>query len=163
MTDATEVPAPPLPSPPSVRCRSEEGPASSPLAAAPVDRPDSWSTLWLTDRDIQFFTAVAAVVLVLLIVRWVQLSGWGRDEVEIDRLAPLEQTYRLDLNTATWVEFSQLEGVGETLALRIVEHRETNGLYRSVDDLDAVKGIGPKTLERLRPFLRVELRPEPAR
>lgn len=142
-------------------------PPSSSLPQHPTEEPvagpsqapeskDSWSTLWLTDRDIAVFTMLAFVVLALLGVRWAQLSGWGRHEIEIERLTPIEYSYRLDLNTATWVEFAQLEGVGETLAMRIVEDRATNGPFQSVDELDRVKGIGPKTLERLRPYLKAE-------
>src|SRR5690606_36698330 len=97
-------------------------------------------------------------VFVLLVVRWGQLSGWGMHEIEIDRLTPLEYSYRLDPNDATWVELAQLDGVGEALAIRIVEDREANGPFRSIEDLDRVKGIGPKLLERLRPYLRIETR-----
>lgn len=170
MTDATEVP--PRPSWWRSAAATDAGrekttgavppqaqPPAEPAPATPPDRPASWATLWLTDRDVGVFTALAAIVLVLLVVRWLQISGWGMHEVAIERLQPLELTYRLDLNTATWVELSQLDGVGETLALRIVEHRETHGPFHSVDDLDAVKGIGPKTLDRLRPFLRVKGEP----
>jgi competence protein ComEA len=41
------------------------------------------------------------------------------------------------------------------LARRIVADREQNGPFRSVDDLARVKGIGPKTLEHLRPWVRL--------
>ncbi len=46
-------------------------------------------------------------------------------------------------------------GIGETLARRIVEHRAQRGPFRSVDQLTDVKGIGPKTLRRVRGYLRV--------
>ena len=146
------------------RRASTAAPAASSVAA-PVDQadapaPGSWATLWLTDRDIVVFTGLAATLLVLLVVRWGQLSGWGAQEIEIERLTPLEHRYRLDLNAATWVELAQLENVGETLALRIVEDREVNGPFRTIDDLDRVKGIGPKTLERLRTYVRVSV-PDP--
>lgn len=169
MSDATDTPPRPSParrtSAGGTRVAATPSPVSTdrPAAASPTadDRRPAWATLWLTDRDILAFTAIAVFALVLLIGRWLQISGWGLREVAIERLQPLELTYRLDLNSATWVEFAQLDGVGETLAERIVEHRQTHGPYLSVDDLDAVKGIGPKTLERLRPYLRVEI-PKPA-
>jgi competence protein ComEA len=78
------------------------------------------------------------------------------DPVEVDRLPERIYDYRIDLNRATWVELMQLPGVGETLAQRILEHRDEHGPFQSVDDLDTVKGIGPKTLEKLRPLLFVE-------
>ncbi|MBA3313318.1 MAG: helix-hairpin-helix domain-containing protein [Planctomycetota bacterium] len=115
----------------------------------------SWATCWLTDRDLLVFTMLAGVMLVLLVVRWAELSGWGTREIEIERLTPLPYNFRLDPNTATWVELAQLDGVGETLAVRIVEDREANGPFRTLDDLDRVKGIGAKTLDRLRPYLQI--------
>ncbi len=151
-TSAPESDAAPSP-PPRDRPAVEVAWSSPDVADANPDR--WWATCWLTDRDVAVFTAVAAAVLALLVVRWGELSGWGATPVEIERLAPLELDTRLDLNAATWVELSQLDGVGETLAERIVERREMRGPFESVDDLDAVKGIGPKTLERLRPHLVV--------
>jgi competence protein ComEA len=48
----------------------------------------------------------------------------------------------------------QLPEIGEALAKGIVESREQDGPFASHDDLDRVRGIGPKTLERIRPYLR---------
>ncbi|WP_145279804.1 ComEA family DNA-binding protein [Tautonia plasticadhaerens] len=52
-------------------------------------------------------------------------------------------------------ELEALPGIGPTLAARIIERRP----YRSVEELVEVKGIGLKTLERLRPLVRVGTRP----
>jgi competence protein ComEA len=60
-------------------------------------------------------------------------------------------TYRLV--DSDWPEFVALPEIGELLAKRIVEYREKSGPFSSVDQLQRVRGIGPKTLERLRPFL----------
>lgn len=56
---------------------------------------------------------------------------------------------RLNLNTATQLELESLPRVGPTLAARIRAGRP----YRSVEELDAVKGIGAATLRALRPFV----------
>jgi competence ComEA-like helix-hairpin-helix protein len=61
----------------------------------------------------------------------------------------------LDLNRATPDELTTLPGVGLALALRIVQARETGGLFASVDDLRRVKGLTVTRLERLRPLLTV--------
>ena len=47
----------------------------------------------------------------------------------------------------------QLPGIGETLARRIVESRRSEGRFFEADDLQRVQGIGPKTLQRVRPYL----------
>jgi competence protein ComEA len=59
----------------------------------------------------------------------------------------------VDLNSADVGTLRQLPGVGPHLAARIVEHRSKQGPFGSVDDLRAVPGIGPATLERLRPVV----------
>jgi competence protein ComEA len=60
----------------------------------------------------------------------------------------------LDLNTAGVVALVVLPGIGPTRAEAIVQHRQSDP-FRSVDDLLQVHGIGPKTLEKLRPFVHV--------
>ncbi len=57
---------------------------------------------------------------------------------------------RINLNTATLDELDVLPGVGEVLARRIVEFREQNGPFRSVDDLIHVEGISARTIEDFR-------------
>lgn len=56
---------------------------------------------------------------------------------------------RVDLNTASASELSDgLNGVGPSKAQAIVEHREQNGPFESVDDLVLVKGVGASILEQ---------------
>ena len=50
----------------------------------------------------------------------------------------------------------ELQGVGLSRAQAIVEYREKNGAFKSVDDLKKVKGIGAKTLEQNRSNLRFD-------
>ena len=61
----------------------------------------------------------------------------------------------IDINSATAKEFERLSGIGPQIAGRIVAYREQHGAFKRVDDLTKVRGIGPKTLERLRPHLRM--------
>lgn len=141
----------------SLRTEPPSRDAASPCRpAVPVDRPESdAAVLWLRRLDQVFVAALLAAVLVLLAVHWVRLSRWGTRPVEIVRQTSQELEYQLDINTATWVEWMQLDGIGDTLARRIVAEREQHGPFRSLDDLRRVKGIGPKTLEKLRPWIRV--------
>jgi competence ComEA-like helix-hairpin-helix protein len=61
---------------------------------------------------------------------------------------------RLDVDRATAAEFERLPGIGPALAARIVADRASKGPFSAPDGLLRVRGIGPKTLDRLRPFLR---------
>ena len=60
----------------------------------------------------------------------------------------------LDLDSASVAELDRLPGIGPVLAARIVEHRRVHGRFHHVDELLLVPGIGPRLLERLRPWLR---------
>ena len=60
----------------------------------------------------------------------------------------------IDINTAGADELRQLPGIGPALSARIIQAREQRP-FQSVDELHRVKGIGVKTLESLRPFVKV--------
>jgi competence protein ComEA len=61
----------------------------------------------------------------------------------------------LELNTASAQDLEALPGIGPVLAGRIIQHRETHGPYKTLEDLLAVPGIGKKKLAQLTPFLMV--------
>ena len=69
--------------------------------------------------------------------------------------APRPGLTSLDLNRATALELDALPGVGPVLAGRIIAHRESHGPFRDVEDLLAVRGIGPRLFARLRPRVTV--------
>jgi competence protein ComEA len=61
----------------------------------------------------------------------------------------------LDLNRAGAAELDALPGVGPVLAARIIEQRRRFGPFHRVDDLRAVRGVGPRLLARIRPLVTV--------
>jgi competence protein ComEA len=61
----------------------------------------------------------------------------------------------LDLNSATVKQLVTLPGVGPTTARAIVEFRDKSGPFRRVEDLLAIRGISPRKLEQLRPYVTV--------
>ena len=65
----------------------------------------------------------------------------------------------IDLNTASAQGVESLPGIGPVMAGRIVAHREVNGPFAAVDDIQDVPGIGPKTLESIRSLVTVSGRP----
>lgn len=60
----------------------------------------------------------------------------------------------IDPNAAQRAEWDRLPGIGPVTAIAIVRHRQAEGPFRGPADLLAVRGIGPRTLERLEPWLR---------
>jgi hypothetical protein len=119
-----------------------------------------------TARDRYARSAAAPLLVLVPIVAWLTLSG-------PQRVAPPQEGERgsnaaliksgIDPNVAEWWELTALPRVGEVTAKRIVAYREQHRgqspdgcVFRAADDLARVHGIGPKTVERLRPFLRFE-------
>ena len=59
----------------------------------------------------------------------------------------------ININRATKSEFDSLVGIGPVIAARIVSYRNQNGPFMALEDLIKVPGVGPKTLEKMRPRL----------
>jgi competence ComEA-like helix-hairpin-helix protein len=71
-------------------------------------------------------------------------------EEELARSGPAP----LDPNAAGRAEWDRLPGIGPATAIAIVEHRASHGPFRGPGDLLEVRGVGPRTVEKLDPFLR---------
>ena len=61
----------------------------------------------------------------------------------------------INLNTATAEQLQTLPRIGPSLAARIISWRDAHGGFKSVDELDAVPGIGPSLMSSLRPLVTV--------
>ena len=59
----------------------------------------------------------------------------------------------VNINTASQSELESLPGIGPSKAAAILQHRSDFGPFQTVEQLDDVPGIGPATLESLRPFV----------
>jgi competence protein ComEA len=62
----------------------------------------------------------------------------------------------VNINTATAAELETLPRIGPTMAERILEYREANGLFETIEDIQNVPGIGPATFEGLGDLITVE-------
>ena len=98
-----------------------------------------------------FLRVLVAVTLCLLGWQWFRAVNDRPEGVTIERGV----YFRIDINTDDWRELDVLDGIGETLARRIVEYRRTNGPYEEPGDLEKVPGVGPITVERLKPWIKV--------
>jgi len=124
-------------------------------ATSPEMDPEP-ATLWLRRADQLFLGFLVFSLLALLIAfRW-RLAAGGRAEIEITNQRPREFFYAIEINQASWVEWAQLDGIGEKLARRIVEDRIQRGPFKSIDDVARVRGLGMKLIEKLRPFLKCD-------
>ena len=104
---------------------------------------------WTLRRSDQ--ATVAALVLIALAIlcgSWLVGGGSG-GLVDIDRALPRPVVFKVRINEAEPTEIMLLPEIGETLAKRITASREREGPFRTTEDLQRVKGIGPVTAARI--------------
>ena len=82
---------------------------------------------------------------------------WATQDLCAKKKPPL---HPVNLNTANAAELQQVPGIGPSTADKILQARKTYGTFKSVDDLQAIRGIGPKRLEKMRKYLTVGKAPQ---
>ncbi len=89
--------------------------------------------------------------------RQVYVPGGGRGRARRDRrpVVPAASAGPIDLNIADAAALETLPGVGPSTAAAIIDHRERNGPFVSVDGLLDVRGIGEAKLAQIRDLVRV--------
>lgn len=124
--------------------------------AAAIGSCFSWSLRWSLRRTDQVVCAVLLAVA-LVVLAWHAARPLNRPPaIEFRRVEELPAGFVIEANRSPWVEWTLLPGIGPKLAKRIVAYRERVGPFRTVEDLLAVPGIGPRRLEQIRPYLRIE-------
>lgn len=117
--------------------------AGKPTPVAILTRRHQQATGWLT-----------LVLILFLASHWILEFRRRGKMINVER--PFESKpiqLLIDLNSAEWPELTLLPDVSETMARRIVEFRDTNGRFESIDQLQQVSGIGPVTYARVKRYL----------
>jgi len=111
------------------------------------------------ERGVVVFLAVSlAVGSLVMAARRVDpalVSAGAPAPAESAAALPAAPAGPVDVNAATAEQLTALPGIGPARAAAIVALRGERGGFRSLDELLDVKGIGPKTLARLRPYAAV--------
>jgi competence protein ComEA len=89
---------------------------------------------------------IVVPVLVVVLVGWVCVMNGIAGEAK-----------KININTASVEELTQLKGVGPNHAAKIIAFREKNGPFKKPEDLIQVPGIGPKTFEKNKSVIVVEV------
>jgi competence ComEA-like helix-hairpin-helix protein len=126
----------------------------------------------MSDSETRAIRRAAILLLGVSVARW----GWAASRPEVSivgrnaldevleesrnlveerrvRERPLQEGERLDPNRATAAELDRLPGVGPSTADAIVRSREARGRFVRPEEMLEVRGIGPATLDRIRPHL----------
>jgi competence protein ComEA len=119
-----------------------------------MNRPPEVETRWfsLSCRELALLALAVGVVLLAAAVAEGMRLVWRRGRVEVSAhtevmLAPA----RLNVNTASDYELAMLPGIGPVTAGAIIQWRTAHGPFKSLEQMEEVRGIGPKTIEAIRP------------
>ncbi len=85
-----------------------------------------------------------------------KVHSFGHTEAQRPPSNPLTVGEPLSINHATVQQLQALPRIGPVTAGRIVQYRQRHGPFPGVDELTRVRGIGPHTLEQLRPWIRAD-------
>lgn len=97
-----------------------------------------------------------SAILLFTIGMFLRYDGRTEEILPIAQIETADVSYLIDLNTADVELLINLPGIGEALAGRIVEYRQQNGPFASIDEVTEVSGIGDAKLESIRSFVMVE-------
>ena len=91
----------------------------------------------------RYLRRVTVFSLVVLAMAVFTVPGWAQD------------TGKININTASEAELTQLKGVGPKTAASIIEYREEVSPFKTLEDLMNVKGIGEKTFKKFKDHITV--------
>jgi competence protein ComEA len=66
------------------------------------------------------------------------------------------QSNLININNANAAQLDTLPGIGEATANKIINHREENGLFKSIEEIKKVNGIGDKKYEEIKSLISIE-------
>lgn len=90
-------------------------------------------------------------------VVYVPLIGEEGDEMELDFSGDGSDTanQKININKASSTELETLPGIGPAKAEAIIEYRESNGGFKTIEDIMSISGFGQKTFEKLQESITV--------
>ncbi len=110
-------------------------------------------TGWRLSNQHQLAIALLSAIAVVAVGLFYGLSAWQGDHSDIDQSQASPVTFRVDVNHAAVGELMAVPNVGPKMAQAIVDHRDLNGQFESLEKLQEVPGIGSKKLEQLKLYL----------
>lgn len=84
-----------------------------------------------------------------------EITEYIIDKAGKDVLESNEKTDKVNINTANQTELETLSGIGTSTAMKIIQYRETNGKFKSIEDLMKVNGIGKAKFSNIKDNIEI--------
>ncbi len=98
---------------------------------------------------------IGALLIIALLAATV--VHWLTHPARRDRMEPRPTGFRININQADVATLSLLSGISSKIGESIVEHRQTHGPFRSLEDLKAIRFIGPVTMRKIEPYITFDV------
>ena len=99
--------------------------------------------------------ALGVITLVFIALIFFFAEKAGNTASYIPHPAVVTSPYLININTATAEELDMLDGIGPAIAERIIEYRNTHGLFKEPYDICNVQGIGDSTFDAIKNCIEV--------
>lgn len=86
----------------------------------------------------------------------VTMATHSSTQEEVPETEESSHQKRLNINTATKEELMSIDGIGETIASRILTKREELGSFKIIEQITEVDGIGQKTFDKIKNYITAE-------
>lgn len=88
--------------------------------------------------------------------KYVTSSGGVIQEQQTNENVDAKKSEKININTATQTELETLPGIGPSTSLKIVNYREENGKFKSIEEIKEVSGIGDAKYENIKDLICVK-------
>lgn len=111
----------------------------------------------MSEKRLIFITFVGLIILLGFALE----KGYSEQDAAVDQVSQRRVIdFPIDINVASYEDLLQIPGVGPAKARAIIQFREQNGPFRTIDDLVKVSGIGKVTAQRISSFVKLEGSPQ---
>lgn len=97
-----------------------------------------------------------AFIGLLIILGFALEKSYGKTEESQHAAVRKTVEFPIDVNSASYESLLEIPGIGPAKAKAIIQYREQNGPFVTVDDLTKVSGIGKVTVQRIAPYVKAE-------